>query len=128
VAASGPDLAETLAARPERLTLKRSSGSALAEGGDSRSYGASLGTVPDFAGDGKPGVLISAVRPGSPAEKAGIERGDRLVELAGTAIRDLYDMTFVLRQAKPGQSAKAVLERGGKRVELSVVFAAGGQR
>lgn len=92
--------------------------------GDVRSYGASLGTVPDFsgAGDGRPGVLLSGVRPGSPAEVAGIQKGDRLVRLAGREIRDLNDFTFVLRGAKPGQKTIAVVERLGQRLELEVTF------
>ena len=92
--------------------------------GDVRSYGASLGTVPDFsgAGDGRPGVLLSGVRPGSPAEVAGIRKGDRLVRLAGREIRDLNDFTFVLRGAKPGQKTIAVVERLGQRLELEVTF------
>ena len=49
-------------------------------------------------------------------------RGDLLVELAGHTSGDIYDFVFVLRQAKPGQKATAVVERGGRRVELVVTF------
>ncbi len=72
--------AESSPAGAERLAYK--SVPAPAPQGDARSYGASLGTVPDYAGDGRPGVLLSGVRPGGAAEKAGIRRGDLLVELA----------------------------------------------
>jgi Tol biopolymer transport system component len=92
--------------------------------GDPRSYGASLGTVPDYAGpaDGRPGVLLAGVRPGGPAEKAGLRRGDLLVMLGGHAIGDINDMMFALRAAKPGERAVAVVERDGARLELPVVF------
>ena len=43
---------------------------------------ASLGTMPDFAHPG-PGVRVEAVRPGSPAESAGIRAGDQVVEIDG---------------------------------------------
>ena len=89
--------------------------------GDQRSYGASLGTVPDYADD-KPGVLLAGTRPGGPAEKAGMLRGDRMVELAGHEVRDIYDFMFVLRQSKPGQTVTAVVERGEERVELEITF------
>jgi S1-C subfamily serine protease len=62
------------------------------------------------------------VRPGGPADKAGIRKGDRLVELAGREIRDINDFMFVLRAAKPGEQAKAVVVRGGERIEVEVVF------
>src|SRR6185369_11391125 len=72
--------------------------------GDSRGYGAYLGTVTDYrameATEG--GVLLADVRPGSPAEKAGIKGGDRIVEMAGTRIANLYDMTYALQDHKPG--------------------------
>ena len=37
-------------------------------------------------------------------------------------VRNVEDLMFVLRAAKPGEKAKVVLEREGKRVELDVVF------
>jgi Peptidase family M28/PDZ domain/PA domain len=88
--------------------------------GDSRGYGAYLGTVPDYrameATEG--GVLLADVRPGSPAEKAGIKGGDRIVEMAGTRIENLYDMTYALQDHKPGQTIDVVVMRGGERVRL----------
>ncbi|MFN7940248.1 MAG: M28 family peptidase [Thermoanaerobaculia bacterium] len=92
--------------------------------GDVRSFGASLGTVPDYSGPpaGKTGVPIAAVRPGGPAEKAGMKRGDLLVGLAGKQIRDLEDFMFILRSAKPGQKTTVVVERDGQRLELEVVL------
>lgn len=114
------EVALALAGRPERLAYK--SAPAPAPQGDMRSFGASLGTVPDYAGDGRPGVLLAGVRPGSAAEKGGMQRGDLLVELAGTPIRNIHDLMFVLRSAKPGQSVKAVVDREGKKVELGVTF------
>ncbi|HKV12986.1 MAG TPA: M20/M25/M40 family metallo-hydrolase [Thermoanaerobaculia bacterium] len=113
-------LTEEIADRPGKLTYRNAP--APAPMGDSRSFGASLGTVPDYAGDGRPGVLLSGVRPGSPAEKAGLRRGDLLVELAGTPIRDINDMMFVLRKSKPGEKTTAVVDRGGERVTVEVTF------
>jgi len=116
------DVAREAAARPARLTYKAAP--APAPAGDMRSYGASLGTVPDYAGDGRPGVLIGGVRPEGAAARAGIRRGDLLVELAGTPIRDIYDFMYVLQRSKPGDTVKAVVDRGGKRLEVAVTFGA----
>ncbi|MHB9000091.1 MAG: M20/M25/M40 family metallo-hydrolase [Thermoanaerobaculia bacterium] len=90
------------------------------EQGDSRGYGAYLGTVPDYTAmaETSGGVLISDVRAGGPADLAGIKGGDRLVELAGTKIENLYDMTFALQDNKPGETVDVVILRGGERVKL----------
>lgn len=120
VAGLAADLAIALAQRAERVAYK--SAPAPAPAGDVRGSGASLGTIPDYAGDSRPGVLLAGARAGSPAEKAGIGRGDLLVELAGTEIRDIQDFMFVLRRATPGQRAPVVVIRDGRRVTLEVEF------
>ncbi|HEX6903398.1 MAG TPA: M28 family peptidase [Thermoanaerobaculia bacterium] len=114
------DLALEIANRPQRLAYK--SAPAPAPRGDNRTFGASLGTVPDYAGDGRPGVLLAGVRPGSAAEKGGLQRGDLLVELGGKAVRDIQDFMYVLQRAKPGDKATAVVERDGKRLALEVIY------
>ncbi len=113
------EVALTVAARPEALTYV--SAAAPLSGGDSRSFGASMGTIPDYADD-RPGVLLAGTRPGGPAERAGLQRGDRLVELDGHEVRDIYDFMYVLRRAKPGESAVVVVDRQGHRLALEVTF------
>jgi len=88
--------------------------------GDSRGYGAYLGTVPDYrameATSG--GVLLADVRPGGPADLAGIRGGDRIVQMAGTRIENLYDMTFALQDHKPGETIEVIVIRGGEQKKL----------
>jgi S1-C subfamily serine protease len=112
-----------IADEPKRPTYKNAP--APAPRGDARSFGASLGTVPDYAGDGRAGVLLAGVRPGSAAEKGGLQRGDLLVELAGKPVGDINDLMYVLQRAKPGETATAVVERDGKKVSLEVTFGSG---
>jgi Tol biopolymer transport system component len=120
VASLVAELTEGLSGRAERLAYK--SLPAPAPRGDTRSMGASLGTVPDYAGDGRPGVLLSGVRAGGAAEQAGLQRGDLLVELGGTPIRDIHDFMYVLRRAKPGEKAAAVVLRGEERLAVEVTY------
>ncbi|HEX5759303.1 MAG TPA: M28 family peptidase, partial [Thermoanaerobaculia bacterium] len=87
VAAVVADVAAELSRRPAALTYRATP--SPPPQGDVRSYGASLGTVPDYAGDGRPGVLLAGVRPGSPAETGGLRRGDLLVELRGSPIQTI---------------------------------------
>lgn len=91
--------------------------------GDRRSFNASLGTIPDYGGppDGK-GVLLADVRPGSGAQQGGMQRGDILVQLGNKNIEGVYDLMFVLTNAKPNQTVKAAVMRDGKRVEMKVTF------
>jgi membrane-associated protease RseP (regulator of RpoE activity) len=92
--------------------------------GDVRGYGASLGTIPDYTGapDDRPGMLLAGVRPGGPADQAGLKKGDRVVELAGRKVRDIYDLMYVLRDVKPGERGNVVVERGNEVIEATVVF------
>ncbi|MYI67710.1 MAG: PDZ domain-containing protein, partial [Boseongicola sp. SB0673_bin_14] len=92
--------------------------------GDVRSYGASLGTIPDYTGspDDRPGMRLAGVRPEGPADLAGLQRGDWIVELSGREIRDIYDLMYVLREARPGEESRVVVERDGERIERQVTF------
>jgi len=116
-------LARNLAVEETRLTYARStSGPAMA--GDSRGYGAYLGTIPDYrsmeATEG--GVLLSDVRAGGPADKGGIRGGDRIIGMAGTRIENLYDMTYALQDNKPGDTIEVVVVRGEEQLSLQTTL------
>jgi hypothetical protein len=109
--------------RPTRLTYRASSSKATMTG-DSRSFGAYLGSIPDYSTMTNPegGVLLSAVRPEGPADRAGITGGDRIIEMAGTEIHNLYDMTFVLSDHRPGEIIEIVVDRDGEVLTLSATL------
>jgi S1-C subfamily serine protease len=92
--------------------------------GDLRTFNASLGTIPDYAGPGagKTGMLLAGVRPGGAAEKAGLLRGDILVRLGASEIKSVEDLMFVLNASKPGETVRAVVMRDGKPLEVEVTF------
>lgn len=104
--------------------------SAAAPGtGDSRGYGAYFGSVPDYATmeAASGGVKLADVRPGSPAERGGIQKGDVIVSMAGVTINNLYDMTFVLREHKPGETIEVVVLRENEPVTRRVTLAQRGE-
>lgn len=111
-----------LLTRTEGLTYTRT-GRSMALG-DRRDYRAYLGTVPDYtamtATEG--GVLLSAVREGGPADAAGIQGGDVIVSMAGVTIANLYDMTFVLQDHRPGETIQVTVVREGETVELQATL------
>ena len=74
------------------------------------------GTIPDYATEVK-GLLLSGVIGGGPAEQAGLQKGDVIVEIAGQTIANIYDYTYALELLKIGQPVKIAYMRGGKRVE-----------
>lgn len=78
-----------------------------------------LGSIPDYAADVS-GVLISGATKGSPAETAGLQAGDVIVELAGRAIENIYDYTYAIDGLRPGQETTIVVQRAGERLELKI--------
>jgi Tol biopolymer transport system component/Zn-dependent M28 family amino/carboxypeptidase len=123
IALLAADIAAATAQRDKRITWKPATGNTSASG-DSRSFNASLGTIPDYSGasPGQPGVLLSGVRAGSAAEKGGIRGGDTLLRLGTHEIRDVRDLMFALNASKPGETVKASLMRNGKKIEVEVTF------
>lgn len=91
--------------------------------GDVRSFNASLGTIPEYAGppDLK-GVLLAGVRPGSGAALGGLQRGDVLIRLGTRSVDSVHDLMFALNSAKPHQTVTAVVLREGKRLEMKVTY------
>ena len=98
--------------RPARLTFQAAA-APTAQMGSRSTGGVYFGSVPDMGSDAK-GMRISGVRPGSPADKAGLRTGDVIVEFAGVAVTDLYTYTDALGTTKPGQTVPVVVERDGK--------------
>jgi hypothetical protein len=109
--------ARAAAEQPSRLEVVRAPAPHPRErqGERERGYGAYLGTIPDFEERKEPGVKVSGVRPDSPAEKAGIAGGDVVLEVAGTRLVSLEDLTFALRAHRPGDTVEVVFARGAER-------------
>jgi hypothetical protein len=77
------------------------------------------------AGDEEDGVDVKSVVPDSPADKAGLKRGDRLLTLDGRWTDSLGDLYDAAGRVKPGTTVKVTVKRGGKEIELKVTPAKG---
>ena len=68
------------------------------------------------------GVLVSDIVPDSPAAKAGIQRGDVLVEFDGKRLEGPVDLQRAVGLLSPGQSAKMKVwrDQSEKTVEIKV--------
>jgi Do/DeqQ family serine protease len=69
------------------------------------------------------GALVSAVQPGSPAERAGVRRGDVIIEIDGATVSDSNALRNHVARLKPGTSTDLKVVRGGQERHLSVRLA-----
>ena len=87
--------------------------------GRSTGFRVYLGTIPNY-GDSSDGLLLDGVRDDSPAAKAGLKAGDKIVKLGGRAVQNVYDYTNALGEMKAGQEYEVELMRGGQRITLKI--------
>jgi len=87
--------------------------------GRSTGFRVYLGTVPNYA-ESNDGMLLDAVREDSPASKAGLKAGDKIVKLAGRDIKSVYDYTYALGEMKPDQEYEVEVARGGERLKMKL--------
>jgi S1-C subfamily serine protease len=89
--------------------------------GDGRGFSVTLGVVPDFTGKAE-GMKISGIRPGGPAEKAGLKSGDTIVKMAGKKVLNIYDYMGVLGELKAGDEVEVEVLRDGKPLQVHAVM------
>ncbi len=65
------------------------------------------------------GAEVGAVQSGGPAAAAGIESGDVLVSIGGSAIEDPDDLGETVRTHEPGDVVDIVLQRDGEELSVS---------
>jgi hypothetical protein len=70
-------------------------------------------TLPD-------GLFIVVVTPGSPAEKAGMKKGDILISLDGKHLPDPATAKDIISSVKSGRTVKAEIQRGVDQMRLDV--------
>ena len=64
-------------------------------------------------------AVIGTMQPGSPAERAGLAAGDRIVAVGGTSVAD-FPALVKLVQPQPGKTLEFTVERAGGRVVVPV--------
>ena len=74
---------------------------------------------------GEKGVIVDDVAAGSPADLAGVRKGDRLLEVAGRETNgkhheDLPEIRWTLSDLPDGQPSTLAVERDGKPVALTI--------
>ena len=113
-------LVETVATEPAPPAYVKIE--APARGAGRGGYGPFFGVIPEFGESERPGVKIGGVRPGSPADRAGVRAGDVIVRFAGVTVKTLEDLTFALRSHRPGDRVDVVLVRDGEERQVQALL------
>lgn len=88
--------------------------------GGRQGFGVSLGTIPSYADGNNDGLVLDGVRGDSPASKAGIKPGDKMIKLAGKEIRNISDYVFILGDMKADEEYEVVIMRGDQKWTLRI--------
>lgn len=66
------------------------------------------------------GALISAVEPGTPADKGGIQAGDIILSFDGKDIDEMRDLPRIVASSQVGEKYKVVVWRSGAKKTLTI--------
>lgn len=80
-----------------------------------------LGVVPDYMFDGE-GMRIDGVSEEKPAQKAGLLKGDIVVQLGEHEIKDMMAYMKALSKFEKGNTTIVKVDRDGKIIEAEITF------
>jgi aminopeptidase YwaD len=110
------EIAVSVANEPQRIAFSKVKVDQRPTGRGFRVY---LGTVPNYS-DQSDGMKLDGVRPGSPAERAGLRAGDIVVRLGKTPVKNVYDYTYALGEMRAGEEVEALIRRDGKEMAVKI--------
>ena len=73
-----------------------------------------------FGAPNNAGILVREVRPGTPADKAGLKAGDVIIKLEGKEVRTLADLRVQLREKSNQASVSMAVLRKGSEIAVTV--------
>ncbi len=82
--------------------------------------GANLPQVQQFAN----GARVTSVEGNSPAEKAGLQRGDVITAVAGTKVDASNSLADLVSKRKPGEKVDLTVTRGSQTLTINVELGA----
>ena len=80
-----------------------------------------LGVIPDYLFDGK-GMRIDGISEGKPAQRAGLQKGDIVVQLGDSLVTDMMSYMRALSLFDRGDSTKVVVRRKEREVRVGIQF------
>jgi len=91
------------------------------ESDDAPRFKVTLGVVPDYMFDGE-GMRIDGVSEDKPAQKAGLQKGDIVVQLGEHEVKDMMGYMKALSKFEKGNTTTAKIIRQGKIIETEITF------
>ena len=80
-----------------------------------------LGVVPDYLFDGK-GMRIDGISEDKPAQKAGLQKGDIVVQLGDSTVVDMMSYMRALSAFEPGDSTTVSVKRNDQTLKAPIIF------
>lgn len=114
------DIAETLASADTRPTFEKVTEKPMVRGG----LKVRMGVMPSYADDDEPGMRITGVSGGGPAEKAGLLAGDRILAIGDVPVNNVYDYMGALSRYNPNTTVMLTVRRDGERLVIPVTLGA----
>ncbi|MDW8208906.1 MAG: M28 family peptidase, partial [Chloroherpetonaceae bacterium] len=115
------EVTRLVADMPARPTFQR-----MQTGNTSRPsmrFRVSMGIMPEYSA-GEEGVLLGGVRPGGPAERAGLKAGDLIVKLDDRTVRNIEEYMLALSEKNAGDRVQVTVRRGDQTLTLTVTLEA----
>ncbi|MEY2406975.1 MAG: putative serine protease PepD [Acidimicrobiaceae bacterium] len=69
------------------------------------------------------GAIVTSVEPGSPADQAGIQVGDRITAIDGAVVQDEIQLAARVRSHQPGDTVPVTFQRGGSEKTVDATLA-----
>ena len=80
-----------------------------------------LGVIPDYMYDGE-GMRIDGISEDKPAQKAGLQKGDVVVQMGDSTVTDMMSYMRALSVFEKGNTTTVVINREGKTMEVEITF------
>ncbi len=110
------DVIDDLAAKPVLAYFTTKS-----KEGEKTSFKVTLGVMPDYSFQGK-GLRLDAVTKDKPADKAGLQDGDIVIQLGDIKVENIYDYMSALSKFKKGDTTIVVVKRGNDIIRKELTF------
>ena len=80
-----------------------------------------MGVIPDYLFGGK-GMRIDGVSEEKPAQRAGLLKGDVVVQMGDSTVVDMISYMRALSAFEEGDSTTVVVDREGKQISVQIKF------
>jgi hypothetical protein len=88
---------------------------------DAPRFKVTLGVVPDYAFEGE-GMRIDGISEGKPAAKAGLQKGDIVLQIGEHKVTDMMTYMKALGKFSKGETTKVKVKRGNDVIDKDITF------